>query len=191
MCGNTSDAVFIEEIHGKLASRDVRVMAQAMLDIMPGSETYANMISTRAMLQRCIDGTLLRDESEDMVYRAIVFRYQYLRLADDIIIHTHLPQAGSKKAMMWNEMEWKAASWRDHKLRRKFVEYIRKLKEVGFYIKAAKAQYSEEFSRPMHYVAACFIEAGLDDEDVDKRIQVIADYMKEDNHLAQGEILLG
>jgi len=188
--GFTTDADPVKHLVSKLASGQVREMAEAMLDIMPGSETYANMISFRALLKRCIRGKLKQKESEDMVFRAIVFRYHYMRLADEIVIQFQLPRADSKIAMLWNQMEWKHNTLKfGSAARQMYSEYLTKLVTAGFRLKPAPGQYDREFSRPIQYLAACFVEARLRDEDVDKRMDGISDYLKEYRQLAQNEIL--
>jgi len=188
--GFTTDADPVKHLVRKLASGRVREMAEAMLDTMPGSETYANMISFRAFLKRCIRGKLKQKESEDMVFRAIVFRYHYLRLADEIVINFQLPQADSQIAMLWNGMEWKATTFeRQLATKGMYSEYLTKLVTAGFRLKPAPAQFDREFSRPIQYLAACFVQARLSGEDVDKRMNGIADYLREYGQLAQNEIL--
>ena len=125
-----------------------------------------------------------------MVFRAIVFRYQYLQLADELVIHFQLPQPDSKITMMWDEMEWKHNTLKfGSAARQMFSEYHTKLEEAGFRLKPAPAQFDMDFSRPIQYLAACFVVARLNDEDVDERMNGIGDYLKEYRQLTQNEIL--
>jgi len=188
--GATADADLVNHLVRKLASGQVREIAEAFLNTVPGSWTYGNMIPFGALLKRCVRGQLKPKESEGLVFRAIVFRYHYLQLADEIVIQFQLPQADSQIAMLWNRMEWRAATFKRKPATKKMhTGYMQQLETAGFRLNPAQAQFEREFNLPIQYLAACFVEAHLETDDVDKRMNGIANYLKEYDQMAQQEIL--
>jgi hypothetical protein len=191
--GTTTDADKVNEILRGLASPNIREKAAAFLKTMPCAWDAGDMTLTRGLLKNCAKGMPQPRYSEDLIFRAIVFRYQYLRLTDRIITRFDLARPSGKIAMLWNSGEWMTRTFqRQPKLHDTFNEYLGKNGEAGFMIMPTEAQFARVFSPPRYYLAAAFVDASLSEKEGQQRVDAIGGYMKTAEALealAQTEIL--
>lgn len=81
-------------------------MAALLLLTMPDTWEKASQITLSALMTDCIYGTLEADESEDLVYNAILFRWKYMELCDRIVEQLGLPIPRGQSCAVFNEVAW-------------------------------------------------------------------------------------
>jgi len=97
-------------IRQKIAERNVQALAATIMEKAPPMIfSGKSHMMFRYLLERCISGKYpIREthpelsQNDDMTYRAIVFRWHYSMLVDDLVVRLGLPQPGRTSSALWN-----------------------------------------------------------------------------------------
>ena len=134
-----------------------RELAAAFHRTMPNHWTAGFGTSLNGFVRRAISDRLKDSEDYDLVFSAILFRWQYMGLIDRIVSNFGLPKPGGKSCAMWDFVQWKVS--RGGRLYCTDPNFWKEFSKANCILEPHELQKAIPFYLPLRYLHAALTEA--------------------------------
>lgn len=163
-------------LNSRLQSLDTMEQAQDLARAFLQTEPFrvsqgGSTIRTHTLLRSCVLDLLdsERGETAECVIQAIVFRWSYMDLVDEVVEKLNLPKPSNKLCADWNRNAWmQDIGTRQEDWKERGSTYHDRLLEVGCCLYPSdQSQFGDTFPHPMVYLRAALVEGQYSPAQID------------------------